>query len=637
MRKQVILLILVCVVLFANTLGNSFIWDDKDVIIENRFIKDPGYIPFLFSPGYWQQTDTETSGQYRPIRSLSLVLDYSLWKLNPAGFHFTNLLLHIFNVILVYFLVYALMNVKKGVLGYLSIPFLTALFFAAHPIHVESITWIKNRQDLLSSLFFLSSLLLFIRSTKKKVKFNKTPYLTSLFCFVLALFSKEMAIALPFVLVVYVLCFILKAKMKELTVSTLPFFAIAVFYLVFKRFIIGALVSIEHVHSISLYSNILIVFKTIGYYLRLLIFPFNLTAERMFVVPASFFRPAVIIPAILLLLCSFAIIKIFRYSKLLAFGVLWIFITLMPVSNIVFLARRPIAEQRLYIPSLGFCLIISILINTLSSVKLKSISPKILKDTTILLSIFILIGYSTITIRRNLDWKDSFTFWKKTLQSSPHSPRAHNNLGTEYSAIGKYDEAIKLYNKALALHPEHANAYYNLGSIYKNTGRQSKAIDFYKKTIELNPSYMAAYKKLSEVYTDLGKDELAIELCRRAMRINPRYADLCYNLGNAYINKGEYKEAIKWYEEVVKIDHRYADAYNNLGNAYSDMGDYKKAIDFYQKTLRLDSNYALAHINLSATYLRKKEYKLAIEHFDKAKTLGVVKQELAEALIPHRK
>ena len=159
-----VLLVVVCAALFANTFGNPFIWDEQGLVIDNNYIKSLKHIPFLFSPGYWNNHSTGTKGQYRPLRTLTFSLDYSLWGLNPKGYHLTNLLIHTLNVILIYFLILLLPGSNRG------LSFLCALFFAAHPIHTESITWIKNRSDLLSLFFFILSFHLFIRYTQNRTR-----------------------------------------------------------------------------------------------------------------------------------------------------------------------------------------------------------------------------------------------------------------------------------------------------------------------------------------------------------------------------------------------------------------------------------------------------------------------------------
>ena len=426
---SVLLLIIAAILVFSNTFENPFIWDDQYLIVDNVYIKSFKNIPYFFSIDYWKNFGVETSGQYRPLRSLSFAGDFYLWKLNPAGFHLTNLLLHILNVILIYFLIFKLTASE-------SISFLTALFFAVHPIHTESVTWIKNRQDLLACLFFLSALLFFIKSRlSRKVGSGIILYFLALFSFLLALYSKEMAISLPLILGAYTLLFYSPSEYKAGFVKILPFLALAGFYLLFKKYILGALISAEHAYKIDIYPHILVVIKTIGYYLYLLIAPFNLCADHAFTIPKSFFTPAVFLPALLLCVLPLILARgYFRlkspgfkrdtaHLKLFLLGILWIFLTLLPVSNIIFLARRPIAEQRLYIPSLGFCILLALMVRRFTASEKRSISGRILKYLAVTFFIFLLLLYSFTAFWRNFDWQSPLYFWSRTLKASPHSAK----------------------------------------------------------------------------------------------------------------------------------------------------------------------------------------------------------------------
>ena len=193
----VIVLALVTFILFSNSLNNSFIWDDEKLIVQNKFIRSLKHIPLLFTVRY-KDYHHLAKGQYRPVRTVTFSLDHFLWKTEPFGYHLTNVLLHVLNVILVYFLLYGLAGPEsRKSARFLSLPFVTALLFATHPIHTESVNWVKNRSDLLALLFFLVSFLLFIKRTphtSREKNLNVFFYGASLLAFVLSLLSKEMAL-----------------------------------------------------------------------------------------------------------------------------------------------------------------------------------------------------------------------------------------------------------------------------------------------------------------------------------------------------------------------------------------------------------------------------------------------------------
>ena len=212
----IIVLIVISAAIFSNTLKNSFMWDDKSVIVKGRYVKDIKNIPFFFTPAYWRDCFLAKSREfvhgmdigYRPIVMTSFALDFFIWQFDPFGYHLTNLFLHIFNVILIYFLIYRLGETTRRKL---LLAFLAALFFASHPIHTESVSWIKNRSDLFSLMFFLASFLFFIKHRlKDKAASRLGFYAGSALFFVLALFSKAIAVTLPLILVLYVICFLPK-------------------------------------------------------------------------------------------------------------------------------------------------------------------------------------------------------------------------------------------------------------------------------------------------------------------------------------------------------------------------------------------------------------------------------------------
>ncbi|MFC1576759.1 tetratricopeptide repeat protein, partial [Candidatus Omnitrophota bacterium] len=523
---------------------------------------------------------------------------------NPFGYHLTNLLLHIVNVMLVYFLCLRLIHPPAPLAPSRSIPFLTALFFAVYPIHTESVAWIKNRSDLLAAVFFFGSLLLFIRhASEEKVRGRILSYAGALACFILSLFSKEMALSLPFVLCLYALCFISREELKKTLAKTLPFFGVTALYLIFKVTALGMLVSAGNVSErLGIYPSFLVILKTVGYYLFLLAFPFDLNAERILNIPNSIFEPAVILSTLALLSLFIIIAKQFKRSRLISFSVIWILATLLPASNMIFLSGRPIAEQRLYIPSFGFALFLAAGIAMARALLIGRLARNTLRHAALLLSAVILISYSTAAMSRNRDWKDSITFWEKTAERSPRSAKARNNLGKAYYETGEIEKAIASYREALEINPRYPDTYNNLGVAYYDIDKKDEAAAFLKKAIEINPDYADVYNNLGRIYCDTGKLDEAVASYEKALAINPHYRAAYNNLGNLYYDTGRIEEAAFLYEKAMEIGPDHADTYNNLGNVYRKMGKTKKAAAFYKKAIKADPDYVRAYNNLGVAY-----------------------------------
>jgi len=284
------------------------------------------------------------------------------------------------------------------------------------------------------------------------------------------------------------------------------------------------------------------VFKTLGYYLKLLIFPVGLNAEHVMRIPKSIFEPRVFFALTLVVSTSIIAIKKFKSSKFFFFIVLWIFLTILPVSNIIFLYPRPIAEQRLYIPSVGLCVILAICIRNLG-----------LKKIAVLLALTVFIFYSSSTIKRNFDWRNPIAFWQKTAEASYNSPRAYNNLGVEYYDIGRVKKAIASYKKAIEIYPKYVLAHNNLGVAYQAIEKNEEAIASFKKAIELNPEYIDAYNNLANMYMISGKKERAISVYNKVIEMNPDHAGAYNNLAVAYYYQKEYSLAVEYCDKAIEL------------------------------------------------------------------------------------
>ena len=509
------ILIIVSVLVFANTLRNPFMWDDAglvDMISEQKYQKHLKNPLFFLTPSYWKDYstfhDVDAYVPVAPMRTLSLAIDYKIWQRNPFGYHLTNLILHVVNVILVYFLVIFLFPALSPLTA-----LLTGLLFATHPMHTESVAWMKNRIDLLTSGFFLSSLILFVKHIEQTQKvilrtkseesqkrdaslsFSMTSsyflLLASCFCFILALLSKEIAVTLPAILVLYIICFVPKNDWKKKIILTLPFWLLTFLYIYFSQYVLKSGMKLPLMAKIDPYSNILLVFKTLAYYIKLLLLPFSFNADRVITMPKLLFEPGSFFSLITVSGIIFAAVKVFKYSKELAFCIFWFFITISPVSNIIYLAPRPIAEQRLYIPSIGFCILLGWLFANLSfvvrpfkvaptgllSVALARINPR----TTFVIFFLLIFSYSVAAIKRNSDWRNEIVFWRKTAEKSPYSPRAKTNLAEAYIKINDYVTARQLFEDVLKDYPDYPPAHIGLGMIYFKSGDAENAVRHFQK------------------------------------------------------------------------------------------------------------------------------------------------------------
>jgi len=597
-RTVILILIAFTLAVYANSLFDSFVWDDYWVVVDNNFIKSWKNFPLIFSKDYlasayvlrYQEKDRLNSGEltYRPVVTVSYFIDYALYNLRPWGYHFTNIILHMFNGVLLYFLICLIVKNKQ-------LSFLSSLLFILHPVNVEVVNCISFREDLLAFLFFISSLILFIKFDNygrgKKVYI----YAISLLLYVLALFSKEMAITLPLILMSYDYYFVLGRNIKKVLSNFksryLGYILVSLFYLWFVFFY---MVNKQRVPSQypggNFYINFLTMSKVVATYIKSLFLPLNIYGTiASFAFDPSFAEHSllsltVLASLFLIFICLFVVIKLRRILPIVSFSIAWFFLALMPVYNIIPLDNI-MAWRYLYIPSVGFCLLAASLLLRLKTAKKYAI-------------IAVLLFYSIFTIIGNMFWKDSVTLWLETQRHYPKNVLVYNNIGCGYGIIGKHGKAIDFFHKAIEVKPDYTLAYYNLGLSYMHIGRIEQAIPFYEKAIELCGDFVQAYHGLAYIYLtnpSLNKVNDSISLYEKVIEIYPASAEAYNNMGVAYEKLGNIKEAIRCYNKAVEINPQYAGAYYNLASAHKQIGEEGAADRYYTKAKEVEFvNYPIA-------------------------------------------
>ena len=560
----VFLLIVITFVVYFGSLKNEFVWDDFLVIVNNNFIKSWNNFCQLFNKSYltppsqirYLEVINIGSGEssYRPVVTLTYFIDYFFYKLNPWGYHLTNLLLHILNVLLLYFLIRLI--TQNNIIALLA-----GLLFAVHPVNTEAVDVITFREDLLCFLFFVSSFVLFIKSANSLKKRNLF-YSLSLFFFFLALFSKEMAVSLPLIILLYFLLFRERIRIEFTTFRKyfLGYSLILAFYLYIRFVIFNIDEPLGRYIADNLYINFLNMVRVAAQYIQWLVFPINIYValpENPARLCYSLFDVRVLSSLALIVFILILGIRAYKSSKYLSFSIFWFFITLLPVANIVPIVNY-MACRYLYLPLPGFCLLFSILIFRLFNVY----SFRFFKITLVIL---ILLFYSTFTINRHPVWRNDFSLALEMLKIYPDNPSVHRGVGALLERAGFLDLAIKEHKKAVALKSDYVEAHNRLGCVYYKKGLIDKAIQEFKKAIKLDPSFGEAYA----------------------------------NIGVAFIKKGLYKEAVKYLKQGINLDPKYVFNYNNLAIAYIELGRFEEAKKTWQKALEIEPDFETAQKNLN--------------------------------------
>lgn len=560
--------VIVCVVVYFNSLFNGFVFDDRGTIVENKYITSViENFPSFFNSSYFKIAELEAS--YRPVATFSYHLLYALFELNPFGYHLGSLLLHILNVILVYSLMNLLQKNKMSSL-------VAGLLFACHPVLTEAVNCISFNEDLLAAFFYLLAFIFYLKLKPEDKKFKISHYLLSLVFYLLGVLSKEMAITLPAIIFLYDIIIRqtpgthgcvpqIIQTLKHRIFLYLGYAAVSIFYLCLNFVIIVKPTEGQHFTYGGIGERLLYLPYHIFNFIRIAVLPINLSADYVFSYPKNFFEFYNIFSVAVVTALVISSLVVYKKSKEMAFGIWWFLLTLFPVYNLIEIFN-PVADRYLYLPLVGFCLVLSLLLTDLMNRRL-NIAPRKSKIVNLSLIIVLLVTYSTITIARNRDWKDAERLWSKTLQTTPNSAVAHGNLGRAYLEQDRLEEAIYEFNAALKIRPRSYKAHYNLGFAYEKKGLLKEAIQQYEKTLNLKPGYSNAHFNLGNIYKQQGLLDKAIIAYQNVIEIDPEDIEARNNLGVAFAMQGKLNNAIMEWENVLKIDPDNHNAMDNIRKA----------------------------------------------------------------------
>lgn len=576
-------LIILSFAAYLNALSNTFVFDDVYVISGNYFIRDWKNFWGLFTSKYFA-----ASGElsYRPVVTLSYFVDYSLWHLNPMGYHLTNIVLHTLNSALLFFLVQRM--VKNT-----PVAFLASLFFICHPVLSEAVNAVSYREDILAATFFITAFLLYV----KVLNLNKFYlYPLSLLSYLFALFSKEMAITLP--LLIFFFDYII-GSCRTFTNRILRFYLgyilVTIFYLLVRFWWFhNPVESGVSYPQENLWFNFLTMSKVAASYIKLLFFPMNLNADYMVPVASSPWDMSCILS--LLLIISIAVIgyRLFFHSKLLFFSLLWFFVALLPVLNIVPIGNI-MAERYLYIPVIGFCIMGSYFIMHMSALRLQPF-----RISVWVLTLSILFGFSWQTSSRSRDWRDEFTLWSKIIAREPNSYKAHSSLGILLIKRGQEKEGISGLRTSLSMNPSYPDAHNNMGTLYEQKGMYDDAANEYRCALRLNPNLSEAHYNLGNTYLKTSNYDKAVAEYKLYLSGKGDHPIVLYNLGVAYMKQAVLDESIMAFQKSLRWNPMNADTHNNLGVIFTRKGQLSNAIREFREALKYNPAHPDALSNLGA-------------------------------------
>jgi len=560
-----VFLFLITFAVFSTIIHHGFInYDDHLYITENDMVKKG-----LTLKGFvWAFTDI-SAGFWFPLTWLSHMLDCQIFGLNPGGHHFTSLLLHSINALILFYLL-------KKITGAFMPSLLAAFIFAVHPLHVEPVAWVSSRKDVLSTFFWILTMWSYTYYAEHR---DLKRYILLLLTFSMGLMAKPMLVTLPFVfllmdywpfcrLVVGQSCIgnesqiykislihpkgapILKLIAEKIPLFILSLTSISVTYI--AEYLYGAVISLKSLPLTSRLSNALVSYA--GYVYKSIL-PIGLSVHYPPYDSLPFWK--ITISFFLLMIISFISIKFHRRHPYLLFGWFWFMVTLVPVIGLIQIGSHSMADRYSYVPLIGLSIMCSWGLYYISE-KLRMIK---------IFPVFIFIIAVPLIILTNIQlsyWQNGISLFEHAVKLDENNLLAHNNLAFALAVNGREEEAIEHYYLALGIKEIECEVHFNLGRAFQSLKQYDKAIFHYKSALAIDPDYLDASLNLGTVFYRLNKYNEAIYSFLNVLRINPNHAGAHNNLGVIMAQQNRTGEAIYHFNEAIKIDPDNRMAMKNL-------------------------------------------------------------------------
>ncbi len=539
----------------------------------------------------WAFTTFET-GNWHPLTWLSLMLDAELFN-HPGGPHMVNVLLHILNTLVLF-------QLFKRMTGGLWCSALVAALFAFHPLHVESVAWISERKDVLSTLFGLLSITAYVRYTKEAS--GRKWYLIMCALLALGLMAKPMLVTIPIVLLLIDLWPLGRWEMPttstwfnvgwRLVREKLPLFGMVL------ASAIVAIIAQQSAQAVSSLEDLPVTYRftnaVVAYVAYLVAFgwPSDLAilyplAENG--VPWWKWAGSLIV----VLAISLAVWKWRRRSPYLVIGWSWYLITLLPVIGFVQVGAQSMADRYTYIPSIGIFLALAWGAADLVARYRLSVA----RVATVFIALLVTLGLAAW--HQVQYWRNSGTMFAHTLSVTSTNPLIEFNYGVVLATEGQHEKAVAHFEKALDIMPKHFVALVDMGISQASLGKLDRAMEYYNRALAIDPRAAELRLKMSNVLGQQGKNDEAIAVLLKAVELDTtKSAVLRSNLGFLYLRQQNFASAMENLREAVRLDPRNAQAQNNLGLAYASTERYGEAIACFERALKVEPDYANARQNL---------------------------------------
>jgi len=544
-RMALVMVLAFTFLVFADTTRYQFTYDDRGQILENQGIRSWRYALHCFTQHVWEEQHPEGHGNYyRPLFNLYLLVNFQLFHLNPAGWHVLLVLWHTLATLLVYMLARRLLKDEATAL-------IAALIFGVHPAHIESVAWISGVTEPMLALFFIGSLLAYLRwrdgaatgvsSTNETVAPRPAKWLAFSLClYGLALFSKETALVMPVLLFVYEWLFGEPAnRLATATRRAVPFLAMAAFYFVARGMVLKGIsfASWQLPFSVTLMT----LPSLLWFYIRLLVWPTGLSA--FYDTPYTM-RPDAMFWVMCLGLAAVAagLWLWARRAKPIAIAVTLLILPILPVLNLSVFIEKEIAHDRyLYIPSIGFAILLAVAIRSLHYDKIKIAAMPALQVAA---TLAVTLGFAALTVMQSTYWTNDLQLFARGVAIAPQNDIALTNYANELFNRQRIDEAIPVFATVTERNPTYWRAFFNLGSCYLLKGDNDRAFQYRARAKEMKSLMDDITGRTALVTMRLGRIDEAEAIFQQAFAARPDIPDYQYGLGIVLKEKGDLQGAL---------------------------------------------------------------------------------------------
>ena len=602
-----------------------FIWDDHAVIKPSPGARQLRQIPSFFGIEYWKSASRSARAPrpYRPIRETLFTV---LCAVGGARvFHLAAMVLHVANVLLLFLLV--LLTLKNRTLAFLS-----AALFALHPVHAEALVWAKNVSELVAFFLLAIAMLLFLawewpRDVCPRLAARRGwLYVGSLAVFALALGAKESALALPLLLLLFWLLWPERTQREGIgrrVLNLAPFFALALIYGLFQLHVMAS--GYARRPPVALMSDpgvrLALATECVWHYLRLLAAPVGLKNWYKMALPGGFaMKHGILLASVLGAAAAAVVLR--RNRPAVAFGLLWTLLGLGPVANLVGAnLGRPVADQRLYTPSAGWCVLVAAAwLRLVTDREAGGLSG--VRRTTARIALGVLLGvFLVMTWLSAAAWHHPIPLFRRMVRWSPEVSEAQYMLGRSYLYVHREAMALEYSRRACSRKPWMPGFNSNHGWILRGLGRHEEAIVYFRRAIKGRPDHMRARGGLARSLADADRLDEALSEIHRAIEMDGGNPDLHNVRGGILARQGKTRAALACFQHALTLDDGYVATYCNLGNAFLVLGQYEDAREAHLRAVRLAPGLAEAHAKLGLDLAYLGRYAEAVQALARALAL----------------